>query len=129
MPILSTNTPALATTPMSSIEQPAQRTAVSAGFLDRTPHQYPSGADTTVSAVRRGEERLGDPASRARGRPSPTPVLYLLRALATTNAPATIKSRTMAMIQKGGDPCPAPLSALTLKPARKMLSVPRPNAV
>ncbi|MER7576900.1 hypothetical protein [Streptomyces sp. NPDC126514] len=38
------------------------------------------------------------------------PALYLLRAFVTKNAPPTMTIKTMAMIQKGGEPCPAPLA-------------------
>ncbi|MFE9469328.1 hypothetical protein ACFYNW_38095 [Streptomyces virginiae] len=38
------------------------------------------------------------------------PALYLLRALVTRNAAPAMTIKTMAMIQKGGEPCPAPLA-------------------
>ncbi|GAA3386792.1 hypothetical protein GCM10017752_00150 [Streptomyces roseoviridis] len=38
------------------------------------------------------------------------PLAYLLRALVTRNATPTMTITAMAMIQKGGEPCPAPLA-------------------
>jgi hypothetical protein len=39
-----------------------------------------------------------------------SPAFYLLRALVTRNATPTMTIKPMAMIQKAGEPCPAPLA-------------------
>ncbi|MFD3547051.1 hypothetical protein ACFWUW_15825 [Streptomyces sp. NPDC058655] len=43
-----------------------------------------------------------------------SPAFYLLRALLSRNATPTMTINPMAMIQKGGEPCPAPLAKCSI---------------